>query len=67
MGSFWDRWVRVKFHKITSVTGKERGDLEVKDYVVLEKTQEQADRLPKSENFAPYWTTYVHKTFIWYS
>jgi hypothetical protein len=28
------------------VTGKERGDLEIKDYVVLQKPQEQADRLP---------------------
>ena len=26
---------RVKIHKITSATGKERGDLEIKDYVVL--------------------------------
>ena len=24
---------KVKIHKITSVTGKERGDLEIKDYV----------------------------------
>jgi hypothetical protein len=37
---------RVKIHKITPETGKERGDLEVKDYVVLQKPQEQADRLP---------------------
>jgi hypothetical protein len=26
---------RVKIHKITSVTGKERGDIEIRDYVVL--------------------------------
>jgi hypothetical protein len=37
---------RVKVHKITPATGKERGDLEIKDYVVLQKTQEHADRLP---------------------
>ncbi len=37
---------RVKIHKITPVTGKERGDLEIKDYVVLQKPQEQGDRLP---------------------
>ena len=37
---------RVKIHKITPVTDKERDDLEVKDYVVLQKPQEQADRLP---------------------
>ncbi len=29
---------RVKIHKITPVTGKERGDLEIKDYVILQKT-----------------------------
>ena len=28
---------RVKIHKITPVTDKERGDLEIKDYVVLHK------------------------------
>ena len=37
---------RVKIHKITSAQGKERGDLEIKDYVVLPKPQEQTDRLP---------------------
>ena len=35
---------RVKIHKITPATGKERGDIEIKDYVVLQKPQ--ADRLP---------------------
>ncbi len=28
---------RVKIHKITSVTGKERGDIEIRDHVVLRK------------------------------
>ena len=41
---------RVKIHKITPATGKERGDLHLKDYgwtyVVLQKNQEQVDRLP---------------------
>jgi hypothetical protein len=37
---------RVKIHKITPATGKERGDLEIKDYVSLQKPQEQDDRLP---------------------
>jgi hypothetical protein len=37
---------RVKIHKITPATDKERDDLEIKDYVVLQKPQEQADRLP---------------------
>jgi hypothetical protein len=37
---------RVKIHKITPATGKERGDLEIKDYVILQKNQEQDDRLP---------------------
>ena len=35
---------RVKIHNITPATGKERGDIEIKDYVVMEKPQ--ADRLP---------------------
>jgi hypothetical protein len=37
---------RVKIHKITPVTGKERVDIEIKDYVVLQKPLEQDDRLP---------------------
>jgi hypothetical protein len=37
---------RVEIHKITPDMGKERGDLEIKDYVVLQKPQEQTDRLP---------------------
>ncbi len=37
---------RVKIHNITSVTGKERGDLEIKDYVFIQKPQPQANRLP---------------------
>ena len=37
---------RVMMHKITPATGKERGDLEIKDYVVLQKPQGQADCLP---------------------
>jgi hypothetical protein len=32
-------------HRV-KITGKERDDLEIKDYVVLQKPQEQADRLP---------------------
>ena len=36
---------RVKIHKITPATGKERGDIEIKGYVVLLKPQEQTDRL----------------------
>jgi hypothetical protein len=37
---------KVKIHKITPTAGKERGDLEIKDYVVLQKPHEQVDRLP---------------------
>ena len=37
---------RVKIHDITPATGKERGDLEIKDYVVMQKPQTQANRLP---------------------
>ena len=36
---------RVKIHKITSATGKDRGDIEIRDYVVLQKPQEQANRM----------------------
>ena len=37
---------RVKIHKITPATDKERGDIEIKDYVVLQKPQTQDNRLP---------------------
>ncbi len=37
---------KVKIHKITPVTGKERGDLEIKDHVVLQKPHDQTDQLP---------------------
>jgi hypothetical protein len=37
---------RVKIHKITPGTGKEQGDIEIKDYVVLQNPQEQVNRLP---------------------
>jgi hypothetical protein len=61
---------RVKIHKITSVTGKERGDLEIKDYVVLQKPQEQDDRLPSPRtlildftlNHTRYDSSHVHTT-----
>ena len=36
----------VKIHNITPATGKERGDLEIKDYVVIQKPQPQVNRLP---------------------
>jgi hypothetical protein len=35
---------RVKIHNITTATGKERGDMEIKDYVVIQKPQ--VSRLP---------------------
>ena len=37
---------RVKVHNITPATGKEWGDLEIEDYVDLQKPQTQANRLP---------------------
>jgi hypothetical protein len=37
---------RVKIHKITPVQGKERGDVEIRDYVVLQKTRNGTDCLP---------------------
>ncbi len=45
-GIFGSMTHRIKIHKITPATGKERGDLEIRDYVVLQKPQEQADRHP---------------------
>jgi hypothetical protein len=74
--------VRVKNHKITPVTGKERGDLEIKDYVVLQKPQEQDDRLTPARTlildftlthtirkftWTYYWSPEKHKVFGWYS
>ena len=37
---------RIKIHKITPATDKERDDIEIKDYVVLQKPRELTDRLP---------------------
>jgi hypothetical protein len=59
---------RVKIHKITPVTGKERGDLEIKDY--LQKPQEQAGRIPPSRTLildltlthTHYGSSHVHTT-----
>jgi hypothetical protein len=45
-GIFGSMGHRLKIHKITPDTGKERDAPEIKDYVVLQKPQEQADHLP---------------------
>ena len=37
---------KVKTHKITPVTGKDLGDMEIKDYKVLQKPQAQDNHLP---------------------
>ncbi len=37
---------RVKIHKITPAQGKERGDVEIRDYVVLQKPRDVTDCLP---------------------
>ena len=37
---------RVKIHNITPTTDKERGDVEIRDYVVLEKPRDLTDCLP---------------------
>ena len=40
---------KVKIHKITPATGKERGDLKIKDYVVLQNTNiRRSDGAPKT-------------------
>ncbi len=37
---------RVKIHKITPIQGKERGDVEIRDYVVLQNPRNGTDCLP---------------------
>ena len=52
---------RVKIHKIKPGTGKEQGDLEIKDCVILQKPQEQTDRLPPPRTLILDFTmTHVH-------
>jgi hypothetical protein len=55
---FWFWWViELRSTRLRrSTTGKERGDREIKDYVVLQKPQEQSDRLPPSGS------SHVHTT-----
>ena len=56
----------------SSAEGKERGDIEMKDYVVLQNPQEQANRLPPPRTLILDFTlldnlTYSHKAFRWCS
>ena len=37
---------RVKVHHITPATGKERSDVEIRDYIVLQKPRDLTDCLP---------------------
>jgi hypothetical protein len=37
---------RVKVHNITPATGKDRGDVEIRDYVILQKPRDLTDCLP---------------------
>ena len=37
---------RVKVNKITPASGKERGDVEIRDYVILQKPRDLTDCLP---------------------
>ena len=37
---------QVKVHNITPATGKERGDVEIRDYVVMQKQRDLTDCLP---------------------
>jgi hypothetical protein len=46
---------RVKIHKITPATGKELGDIEIEDYVVLQKPQAQGNRLPPPRTLIRSW------------
>ena len=53
-------WViKVKIHKITPATGKERGDIEIKDYVVLQNPQGQDNRLPPRTFIMDFTMTHV--------
>jgi hypothetical protein len=50
----------VKIHMITPASGKERGDIEIKDYVVLQKPQAQDNRLsPPHTLIMDFTMTYV--------
>jgi len=49
--------------QITS-TGKERGDLELKDYFVLQKPQDQANRLPPPRTLIMDFTLTLNVTFF---
>ncbi len=53
---------RVKILKITPTTGEKRVDLEIKDYVSLQKPQEQVDHLPPSRTLILDFTL----TYTWY-
>ncbi len=53
---------RVKIHKITPSTGKERGDIEIRDYVVLQKPQ--GNRLPVPRTLSFYFTM-THTCYVW--
>jgi hypothetical protein len=73
---------RVKIHNITPATGKERGDLEIKDYVIT-KTSTSSYPVSSSSHsdhelyhdpcsvwaftLAPYGPTHEYKTFRWCS
>ncbi len=43
---FFKKWTTSKKTNFSTESSKERDDLEIKDYVVLQKPLEQADRLP---------------------
>ncbi len=55
---------RVQIHKITPATGKERGDIEIKDYVVLQKPQTQDNRLPPPRTLIMDYTMSVESSHI---
>jgi hypothetical protein len=55
---------KIKIHKMTTATGKERGDLEIKDYVVLQKPLEQVGRLHPPRTFILEFTM-THPHWLW--
>jgi hypothetical protein len=55
---------RVKIHNITPATGKERGDVEIRDYVVFQKPRDLTDCLPPPLRPSPFFNPVANKHTI---
>ena len=56
---------RVKINNITPATGKERGDVEIRDYVVLQKPRDLTDYLPPSSSVYTHIRFYFDAYAFW--